>query len=87
MIGWKQSTAVTLSTDATTSTALSVGTGKVTIRPSVDVYIEFSNSSTDVIDDAKSTRLPANSVMTIEVPTFKFKALNKVKYLFKIFIG
>ena len=82
MIGWKTGTAIDLGAGSTTITELSVGTGKVTIRPEEDVYIEFTDSAglaaaEDDIGVGNSTLLPADSVMTIEVPTYKFKALDK----------
>jgi len=77
MIGWKQGIAETLSANETSNIALSAGTGKVTIRPDVDVFIDFSNADGGNVSQADATELPAQSVMTIEVPTYKFKAVNK----------
>ena len=76
MIGWKQGIAETLSANETSNIALSAGTGKVTIKTDVDAFIGFSNISED-IETSDATKLPANTVMTIEVPTYKFKAVNK----------
>ena len=78
MIGWKPKTKLAVST-STASTSLTPGTGKLTLFPPEAVYIEFSNvphGTTDEID-ADSIQLPADTLITIEVPTYKFKTLDK----------
>tara|TARA_R110000744_G_scaffold252114_5_gene367929 strand:+ start:531 stop:857 length:327 start_codon:yes stop_codon:yes gene_type:complete len=75
-IGWG---AVTQAAASTTTATHSVpaGVGKLTLLSSDTLKVEFSNSTTSVIDSSNSMELPASTAVTIDVPLMKFPVVDK----------
>ena len=73
MIGWKTLSSLALAGNGDTSyKGLSAGCGKITIRTTQDMYIEFSNDSSTVVSGFNSMIIPANTTTTLEVPTLRY---------------
>lgn len=72
MIGWKTLDAEVVSGSNWNKINLSNGVGKITVRFTVDTYIDFSNSSTASPNTTNAMIIPANTTTTLEVPTLRY---------------